>query len=281
MAIIARTSDELSQAEITAAQKFVSDHPELTEDVVHNVNELADYTAGTWKVLLNEESLGIAFKNLSEAGRLRLKSVARLRYEQSAQGYTTEQQNILADWLKSRHLVNTPGGDETFENSAAILSAMRGRSFDYHNLDFCLTYLQSKGQRLHWEQRPAQGRENRGHRATSPDDYRWMKKSECNTPGPGLVSHGSNPKFNGQTEREAREAERRRFNPDAKIEADITLAKKIWNEEIAKTVAEGRTHSERARIAQVAQQTPGGPRLQAAAAREEVARIRKDHERGR
>jgi hypothetical protein len=279
MAIIARTSDELSQAEITAAQKLVSEHPELTEDVVHNINELADYTAGSWKVLLNEESLGIAFKNLSEAGRLKLKSAAKLRCEQATQGYTTERQNILADWLKSRHLISPPT-DEGFENAAAMLGAMRGRSFDYHNLDFCLTYLQSKGQKLYWLDRPSQ-LQNRGHIATSPEDYRWMPKSETNTPGPGLVSHSSNPKFNGKAEREAREAERRRFNPDAKIEEDIALANKLWNEQIAKSVAEGRTHSERARIAQAAQQTPGGPSDRAVAAMREAALIRKEHERGR
>ena len=51
-----------------------------------------------------------------------------------------------------------------------------------------------------------------------------------------------------------------------------------WSGEIAKAVAEGRTHTERARIAQAAQQAPGGLRLQAAAAQREAALIRKDRE---
>jgi len=66
MAIVARTSQELSQAEITAAQKFVLDHPELTEDVTHNLNELADYVAGTWKMILNEETLRVALRTLAK-----------------------------------------------------------------------------------------------------------------------------------------------------------------------------------------------------------------------
>ena len=280
MAIVARShKGQLDTAETAAVRKFFENPALDSRYQEHNANQLEDYMY-RWGVVIDAESLATAFQKLSEAGVLKLRSVAQQKYDAAAQGYTTEQQNTLANWLKSRHLVNTPGADETLENSAAILNAMRGRSFDYHNLDFCRTYLQSKGQKLYWEQRPAQGRENRGHRATSPEDYK-PSLGNSSSVGPGLVSHSNNPKFNGQAEREAREAERRRFNPDAQIEADIAFVNKYWNEQIAKAVAEGRTHSERARIAQVAQQTPGGPRLQAAAAQEEAARIRKAREMGR
>jgi hypothetical protein len=48
----------------------------------------------------------------------------------------------------------------------------------------------------------------------------------------------------------------------------------VWQQVIDKAIAEGRTHSERQRIALVAQQTPGGPRLQAETVKREAALIR-------
>ena len=118
------------------------------------------------------------------------------------------------------------------------------------------------------------------HKGVNPKDF-VPSLSDSSGPGPGLVSHASNPRFNGANERVQREAERQRWNPDAKLEADITWARRYWTSVIEKAVAEGQTHSERQRIALVAQQTRGGPRLQAAAAQREAAQIRKERERAR
>jgi len=54
----------------------------------------------------------------------------------------------------------------------------------------------------------------------------------------------------------------------------------IWRQVLDRAVSEGRTHSERNRIAQAARQTSGGIRLQAEAAEKEAALIRQDRERG-
>jgi hypothetical protein len=63
--------------------------------------------------------------------------------------------------------------------------------------------------------------------------------------------------------------------------ADASLADQMWSAEIAKVVAEGRTHSERDRISAAANQAPGGPRLQLQAAKEEADRQRRDRELAR
>ena len=182
-----------------------------------------------------------------------------------------------------RQLHLTVHGDQGFENKANLLGYLQGREISTFNIQRGAEYLMGRrGVKLHWAARPSQAREQRGHRydANDPNAFRWMPKDEVNRPGgPGLLSHSSNPKFNGQLEREQREAARRRFNHPSD---DAAAAHNyIWKQVIEKAVAEGRTHSERQRIALVAQQTSGGPRLQAEAAKREAALIRQYRERGR
>src|SRR5215472_17107788 len=131
MAILSRTSQELSHAEITATQKFILDNPELTEDVIHNTNELAEYVAGTWKMILNEESLRVAFKNLSQANRLRLKSAAKLRWEQVSKGLSQQTIDALEQGMRHCHLITD--GDEGFENKANLLGYLQGREVSTAN----------------------------------------------------------------------------------------------------------------------------------------------------
>jgi len=218
--------------------------------------------------------------DLSESGSLKLRTPAQQKFDQATKGYTQAHQDILDTFI---HLVSDPNDDRTFENCTAIFNGMRGYDFTHDNLLYIVQYLQGRGGRgtkLHWEQRKdPDAPEYRGHRfdRNDPNAYRFAPKSETNRPS--LPSHSGNKYLNGEAEREKREAERKRFNkPDEDLMAGHNY---VWRQVMDKAIAEGRTHSERQRIAQVAQQTPGGVRLQAEAAEREAALIRKDRERGR
>src|SRR5262249_16861375 len=155
----------------------ILDNPELTEDVIHNTNELAEYVAGTWKMILNEESLRVAFKNLSEAGRLRLKSAAKLRWEQVSKGLSQQTLDALDQGMRRCHLVTE--GDEGFENKASLLGYLQGREVSTESIAAGVQYLQGRGGRgtkLHWEQRKdPDAPEYRGHRfdRNDPNSYRF------------------------------------------------------------------------------------------------------------
>jgi len=170
-------------------------------------------------------------------------------------------------------------GDEGFENKTNLLGYLQGREVSAATVQRGTEYLMGTGVRVHWAPRPSQNPpQDRGHKATSPSDFRFAPREDTNV-GLARHSHSANPRFNGQEEAEKREAERKRFN---KPDEDLMAGHKyVWKPEIDKAIAEGRTHTERQRIAQVAQQTPGGVRLQAEAAQKEAALIRKDRERMR
>jgi len=186
--------------------------------------------------------------------KLHWKSSAQMKFEQVAQDFTPQQQKTVMDWLRSRRLVFAPGADETFTNAAEILSAMRGRDFTISNLDYCMNYCLGHGTTLYRSEAPRQNpSQDRGHKAVSSEDYRWAPKETTNTPGPGLVSHSSNPRFNGQNEREKRE----RMDKHLPGSSDAAVARMnaMW---LAQAQAlRGNIHSETQRIQAVVAQTPG------------------------
>jgi len=287
--ITARQTKELTEQEQAAFVKFFGENPALGQsespESTHNAKALLKYLADDWKVIVDEESLRAGFKALSEVGLLKLRSVAQQKYDQALKNgsYTQAHQDQLDGFLKSVHLVHDPNDDRTFENCAAIFNAMLGRDFTHDNLMWAVQYLQGRGGRgskLHWlERKDPDAPEYHGHRfdRNDPNAFRFAPKSDTNNSS--LPSHSGNRYLNGQAEREQREAERRRFNkPD---EDPMAAHNYVWRQVMDKAIAEGRTHSERNRIAQVAQQTPGGVRLQAEAAEREAALVRRDRERAR
>jgi hypothetical protein len=106
----------------------------------------------------------------------------------------------------------------------------------------------------------------------------FMPKSETNLAHAGRPSHSSDPRFNGTLEREQkREAERRAGVADSATESAKAM-EVYWQGEIDKLIKTGVTHSERNRLAQVAQQTSGSARQRISAVKAEADRIRRDRE---
>jgi len=282
--ITARQTKELAPQEQAAFVKFFKDNPALGQsespESTHNANQMVNYLADAWKVIIDGESLRAGFKALSEAGRLKLRNPAQQKFDQASRGYNQQNQDLLETWLRHNHLVFDPADDRAFINYSAFYEAMRGREFNGSNLNWCRDYLIGKGVKLHWlERKDPDAPEYRGHRfdRNDPNVYRFAPKSETNRPS--LPSHSGNKYLNGEAEREKREAERKRFN---KPDEDVMAAHNyVWRQMLDKAVAEGRTHLERNRIAQAAQQCPGGIRLQAEAAEKEAALIRRERERAR
>ena len=166
MAIVRRMRPEYSPAEEAAILKFFRENPALDPKYeVHNANRFQSYIE-RWQVIVDGESLEDAFNSLSEAGVLKLRSEAQQKYDAAAQGYTQAQQDTLDTFLKRVHLVHDPGDDRTFANCSAFYQAMRGREFTHDNLAWVLQYIQGKGVRLHWEDRPSQV-QHRAHIPTS------------------------------------------------------------------------------------------------------------------
>jgi len=288
MAITARTQQGLTTEEKKAVRKFFIDHPELgegaattpTEQLTRNVSAFEDYLT-KWNVVVTDESLQKTYESLRAVpGVLQITSEARMKFAEASKGHNQGHQDILDRFFKRVHLVCEQDDDRTFENSTAFYRAMAGRQWTDDNLMWVLQYLQGRGTKLHWlERRPSDAPEYRGHRfdPNDPNAFRFAPKSDTNNSS--LPSHANNPRFNGEAEREKREAERKRFNkPDEDVAASHNY---IWRQEIDRAIAEGRTYSERNRIEQAARQAPGGPRLQAEAAQREAALIRKERERGR
>jgi len=246
-----------------------------------NGNRIYDYIVNQWKQPITEQTLKAAVEKLREAGQLTFKSAARIKFDQACSGWTPDQIDFVVKWMKVNGL--DTDGDNAFVNAAGFMNAMSGRTLTTDNLAWCLTYLQGKGVGLEWKPTPSQNQPNRGHKATSPDDYRWMPKEEVNRAHAGKNSHSSNPNFNGQKQREERIAEERRLGnaSDAAIQQDHAMTEAYWQRETARAVATGTTHSERARIQQAANQTPGGAANQFKAAKAEANRLRLERERVR
>ena len=203
------------------------------------------------------------------------KSDAQMKFEKAAAHLAPADLDTLERFLKSNRL--WPDDDGAYSNAVQFIGVMGGRSYTNDVLmHWALPYLQGTSREpLRWK---SAGRDpNPKYGQHSGGDRHFMPRNEVNRPA--LPSHSSNPRLNGQLEREQRERDRQRFNqpPDDPMAAHNW----VWAQEIKKAVAEGRTHTERARIAQAAQQTPGGPRLQAEAAQREAALIRQDRERSR
>jgi len=194
--------------------------------------------------------------------RLHWKPEARIKYDKATIGYEQRHQDVLDGFLKSFHLVHDPSDDRTYENCAAIFDAMKGREWTTDNLRWVVDYLSGRGKKLHWLERPSQ-RINRGHIANSPDDFRFAPKESTNQHPLSKHSHSSNPRFNGQ---EDREKMRLKSQPPDDPMASHNI---------------GRTHSETERIQKVASQTPGGGRAAYEAGLREQRIIENEHARGR
>jgi len=273
MAIVARHHKwQLDAAETAAIRKFFQNPALFPEHQEADANALEDYMH-RWGVVIDDESLAIALQKLSEGGVIKLKSDAQLRWEAVSKGMPQHILDALDAGMRQCRLISE--GDEGLENKANLLGYLQGREVTTSNILHGAEYLSGgKGVRVHWQQRPAQNPPStRGHQATSPEDYRWMKKSESNTPGPGLVSHSNNPKFNGQ---EDREKMRLRSQP-----TDDPMASHnwVWMQQAKALV--GRTHSETQRVQKIVSQTPGGGRAAYEAGRAEQKRIENEHARGR
>jgi len=263
---------------VAAVRKFFENPALDSRYQEHNANVLEKYMYD-WNVVINAESLQVAFDKLSEAGVLKLRSVPQQKYDVAAQGYTQAHQDVLDAWLKRNHLVHDPTDDRTFENCTAFYSAMRNRDFTPDNLNWCLQYLQGKGQKLHWLDRPTQNPwHDRAHKAVSPQDYRFAPKEDSNNNSlMSRHSHSSDPRFNGENDREKMKLMNKHL-PDSS-DAAVARMNAMWLNQAR--ALRGNIHSETQRIQRVVEQTPGGPRKQYEAGKAEQKRIENERARGR
>jgi len=277
MAIVARSNEQLDAAEIAAVRKFFENSALFREHQVADATALEDFMS-RWGVVFNDESLAVALQKLSEAGVIKLKTDAQLRYEQVAQDFTPHQQKTVMDWLKSRRLIATPGTDEAFTNAAEILSTMRGRDFTISNLDYCMNYCLRHGTTLYRAENPRQNPwHDRAHKAVSPEDYRFAPKEDTNRGPLSRHSHSSNPAFNGELDRQKREKMNKHL-PDSS-DAAVSRMNAMWLSQAQ--ALRGNTHSETARIQAVVAQTPGDGHAAYKAGVAEQKRIERERSRAR
>jgi hypothetical protein len=272
MAIVARShKGQLDAAETAAVRKFFENPALDSRYQEHNANQLEDYMY-RWGVVIDAESLAVAFQKLSEAGVLKLRSVAQQKYDVAVQGYTQAHQDVLDAWLKRNHLVHDPTDDRTFDNCAEIFKAMKGREFNDSNLSWCRDYLIGKGIKLHFEERPSQ-RTSRGHTATSPNDFRWAPKEDSNHGPLSRHSHSNDPRFNG-------ELDRQKMRLPGTPESDLMASHNhVWM--MQARALQGQNHAETQRVQKIVSSTPGGGRAAYEAGKAEQRRIENERARGR
>ena len=271
--IAARKQKETSLQEQAAFVKFFNEHPELGEpesaDCTHNANEIANYVVDQWKVEINSESMATAFRALSEAGRLKLKSPAQLRWEQASKHLSSQTLEALDHGIQC-HLVTE--GDEGFENRINLLGYLQGREISTATILRAAEYSGGRGIRIYWQARPSQSKEHRGHIPASQNDFRFAPKEDSNHTPLSRHSHSSNPAFNGENDRK----KMRRMNqpPDDPMAAHTW----VWMQQAKALV--GSNHSETKRVQHaVSQAKPGYAAYEAG--RQELRRIEIEKARAR
>jgi hypothetical protein len=186
--VIAARTQPMTEAEQAAVVKHFRENSALDPQYeTSNADAYQSYFE-RWGVVVDAESLQVAFQKLSEAGVLKLRSVSQQKYDEATNGYTQAHQDILDTWLRHNHLVHDPADDRTYENCAALFDAMRGRDFNESNLNWCRDYLVGKGAKLYFEDRPTQ-RTARGHVARGPEDFRFAPREDSKWAWPVTATH--------------------------------------------------------------------------------------------
>jgi hypothetical protein len=250
---------------------------------IHNGELVVQWFESNPAIAVTPASVTQAIESMRD--RLHWKSQNQMEFEATVKSSGLSQQHldVLEQWLHSRKLIDV--GDEGYSNRVQFINYMRGRDWTFENLDRGITYLQGNSRTaLHWQILPSQNQPSRGHNANrppTPNDMVWISKDEANSPYLGRPNHARNSKFNGELERQQkREAERRVGVADSTTES-ARAVEFYWQGEINKLIATGVTHSERNRIAQVAQQTPGSARQRHSAVKAEADAIRRSRELSR
>jgi hypothetical protein len=220
-------------------------------------------------------SVKTAIDQMREKNLLHWKSQAQMAYESAAQGLSTQQLATLNSGLAACKMIAE--GDEGYSNKTAMIGYLRGRQISHDEIYRGAQYLMGKGVQLFWKPMPSQRANPRGHAVTSENDYKWNVPGTFNTTN--RPSHSSNPAFNGERARQQREAERRAGIADPTTESARAM-EAYWRGEISKLISTGITHSQRGRLAQIAQTTPGSARQRYAAVKAEADAIRRSRAGG-
>jgi hypothetical protein len=270
-----------TQDEIKAVEKAERDYAPLGlrfgDDADGNTNMLLQYFE-QWNPTfpINAATIKQAIDLLTEKNLLKWISPAQLSFEAASRGLSVAQLAVLTSGLSAYTLITE--GDEGYENKVAMLGYLQGRSIDHDTIFKGASFLQAKGVKLYWKPAPSQNQPSRGHNASkapTPQDMVWISKEDANRAHVGKINHSSDPRFNGEKERQEKLAQERRFGGgDDSIRKDIEIAEKMWQSEIDQL--RGETHAETERIQAVARQTPGGAMQRHKAAVKEQAKIQRE-----
>jgi hypothetical protein len=249
MAIVRRQQQQLSSEEETAVLEFFKTNQELDpKHQVHNANKL-EAALHHMNAVVTQESLQVAFEILKKVGELRLITPEKKKFDAAVKlaGLNQSHVNTIFNFLRTFHLVHD-ASDQGLHNATIVIDGLSGREFNPGSMRFAIEHAQSRGTTLYWEQRDL-GTKPRGKHSTD-EPVHFMPKDESNRGYLQGHSHSRDPRFNGQLEREQREAVKTASQKSTEDVMEGTNA--VWR--MSATQLSGENHTQTKRIQSVVQQ---------------------------
>ncbi len=162
-----------AEKQLRVQGKFlISDPKDGQENVDHNVERIGAYFTLNSSIPVTVETVLKAFDLMSD--QLRWKSKAQVDYETAYNALSRSQQNSFGAWWFTQKHVLILEGDGGYDNAAAILHWMKGRSFDPRQFALAVSNLAAtRGLHMVHQSSFHPGRH-------SGSDASFMKKSETN-----------------------------------------------------------------------------------------------------
>jgi hypothetical protein len=125
---MARTSEQLSQLEVDAFNRFCNEHRIVCDDsnAGHaNGNLMGDYIVFSWKENITQETLAVALSKLRD--RLVFYSDSEWAYKKIADEDSVRAQTLNQWFESSSNSALVSSGEEGLKNQSALLAELKGR----------------------------------------------------------------------------------------------------------------------------------------------------------
>lgn len=132
---MARTNEKVTPQELKTFEKFFAENPQW--DTVANGDSFSTYLLETWQVDITPDTLAVAARQLSEAGRLEVLTPAHIQYLRVAKQDPNAAQRV-SDWYARQNILVKDDQEKALENQAALLSELRGREINSTNIQLAM-----------------------------------------------------------------------------------------------------------------------------------------------
>jgi hypothetical protein len=128
---MARSNEKVTPQEFKTFEKFFAENPQW--DTAANGDSFSTYLLETWQVDITPETLAVAARQLTEAGRLEVLSPVQVRYLQISRQHPDAARRV-SDWYENQRALVKDDQDKSLENQTALLLELRGREITSTNI---------------------------------------------------------------------------------------------------------------------------------------------------